>query len=375
MSIMLIIGLISCSAGNEYDNLQNLKNAISGLWEIENEDGSYIRWLFLEDGNGEIFDGFVGFQTFTYLIDEESKTINIHGLNGNYHENGDMMIITEIDSKSIIWQNVSRNYEVQKLKKIKSSNQKKDDILKLLIGTWKTTESKNNTDVYFAFKTNGNVTITRVYESSYKINSDCNEGLEYREMTHVGFFSINNLSYYILMLGSENVIKITSTSDEVLTLNKVEGIPEVPTEDEYFNYKAIANQWTGNLGISYTYSYRGREYSFKADYTDIIFYPKTNLDTYGLGKQVDFYNDGPYTYQYYEFYWSVDRGTIYLRYPYAPELNTAISDYRIDNDRLTGRFKGSNSIFTLNKIVDYYDWTPYVEIYGYKASDWAPSNN
>ena len=134
----------------------------------------------------------------------------------------------------------------------------------------------------------------------------------------------------------------------------------------------LSGQWTGDFGMYYDYEYRGRVYSFDADYTDIVFYPQYDFATYGWGKQVDYYYDGPYAYQYYRFYWSVDRGIIYLRYPYAPELNTTISDYRMNNDRLTGWFEGTNSRFSLYKIVDYYDWTPYVEVYGYEASDWVP---
>lgn len=134
----------------------------------------------------------------------------------------------------------------------------------------------------------------------------------------------------------------------------------------------LSGQWTGNFGMYYDYEYRGRVYSFDADYTDIVFYPQYDFATYGWGKQVDYYYDGPYAFQYYRFYWNVDRGVIYLRYPGAPELNAVISDYRMNNDRLTGWFEGTDSRFSLYKLVDYYDWTPYVEVYGYEPMDWVP---
>ena len=135
----------------------------------------------------------------------------------------------------------------------------------------------------------------------------------------------------------------------------------------------LSGQWTGNFGMYYDYEYRGRVYSFDADYTDIVFYPDYDYATHGWGKQVDYYYDGPYSYLYYRFDWRVDQGIIYLRYPYDSALNVTISDYKMNNDRFSGWFEGgAPSRFSLYKIVDYYDWTPYVEIYGWGASGWTP---
>lgn len=136
---------------------------------------------------------------------------------------------------------------------------------------------------------------------------------------------------------------------------------------------ALSGQWRGDFGMFYEYEYRGRYYTFDADYSDIVFYPDYDYASHGWGKQVDFYYDGPYRYQYYRFYWTIDRGVIYLQYPYDPTLSTGISDYKMNNDRFSGWFEGSDVRFNLYKISDFYDWTPYVDIYGYGTSPWTPS--
>ena len=42
------------------------------------------------------------------------------------------------------------------------------------------------------------------------------------------------------------------------------------------------------------------------------------------------------------------------------------------NDYLTGVFDYSGTSFRLRKIVDYYDWTPYVNTYGYSSrNNWS----
>ena len=136
---------------------------------------------------------------------------------------------------------------------------------------------------------------------------------------------------------------------------------------------ALTGQWRGDFGMFYEYEYRGRYYTFDADYTDIVFYPDYDYASHGWGKQVDFYYDGPYRYQYYRFNWRIARGIIYLQYPYDPTLNAIISDYKMNNDRFAGWFEGSTARFSLYKIADFYDWTPYVNIYGYgTSSSWNP---
>ncbi len=137
---------------------------------------------------------------------------------------------------------------------------------------------------------------------------------------------------------------------------------------------ALSGQWRGDFGMFYEYEYHGRYYTFDADYTDIVFYPDYDYASHGWGKQVDYYYDGPYEYQYYRFYWTIDQGIVYLRYPSDPTLSAVISEYRMNNDRFSGWFEGSTASFSLYKIADYYDWTPYVDVYGYGLNNgWHPA--
>ena len=136
---------------------------------------------------------------------------------------------------------------------------------------------------------------------------------------------------------------------------------------------ALSGEWQGDFGMYYTYvDYRGREYTFDSYDTYIRFIPDHAYANYGTGTQVDYYEYGPYEYQYYYFTWSVRDGNIYLTYDYDHDLDTRISNYHMTNDYLTGTFPYSNTSFRLYKIVDYYCWTPYVNTYGYGSRhDWG----
>ncbi len=112
------------------------------------------------------------------------------------------------------------------------------------------------------------------------------------------------------------------------------------------------------------YEYRGIIY--KSYDTRMVFYPDYNYATHGYGKQVDYYDRGPYRYQYYTFYWSVDRGIITLTYPHDPDLNTTIYDYRMTPDYFSGYFGDSNEKFRLYKMTDYYNWGAYNGDWGYE---------
>ncbi|MBR4644277.1 MAG: hypothetical protein IKO73_03875 [Bacteroidaceae bacterium] len=135
----------------------------------------------------------------------------------------------------------------------------------------------------------------------------------------------------------------------------------------------LSGEWRGDFGMYYNYVDRyGREYTFECYDTYITFIPAYEYANYGIGKQVDYYAQGPYEYQYYRFRWSVNNGVIYLTYEYDYELDTRISDYHMTNDYLKGVFSNSGTPFRLYKIVDYYDWTPYVNIYGYSSrNNWG----
>lgn len=137
---------------------------------------------------------------------------------------------------------------------------------------------------------------------------------------------------------------------------------------------AFSGEWTGDFGMYYNYRYAGRTYTFWADYTNIVFYPRYAGATYGTGKQVDYYYDGPYAYEYHSFNWEIRAGIVYLDYPSDRSLNTSIYDYRMTNSSFYGYFGDSNESFSLRKIADYYDWTPYVNTYGnHHNTGWYPA--
>ena len=134
---------------------------------------------------------------------------------------------------------------------------------------------------------------------------------------------------------------------------------------------ALSGEWQGDFGMYYTYVDRGRTYTFDSYDTYIRFIPDHPYANYGTGTQVDYYEYGPYEYQYYHFTWSVRNSTIYLSYEYDHSLDTRISNYHMTNDYLTGTFPASNTTFRLYKLSDFYSWTPYVNTYGYGSRyDW-----
>ena len=137
----------------------------------------------------------------------------------------------------------------------------------------------------------------------------------------------------------------------------------------------LSGSWNGDLNMYYGFYDRHGEYwEVDAVESDIVFYPDYDYATHGYGKQVDWYDAGPYERQYYHFDWEIHNGVIYLDYPYDPELNTAIYDYRMDRDYFSGYFEGSKFKFRLRKIADYYDWSCYHDNYMYWDDPyWKPA--
>ena len=135
---------------------------------------------------------------------------------------------------------------------------------------------------------------------------------------------------------------------------------------------ALSGEWRGDFGMNYTYVERGRTYTFDSYDTYIRFIPERAGSNYGTGTQVDYYEYGPYEYQYYHFTWSITNGVVYLSYDYDHGLDTRISNYHMTNNYFNGTFPASNTTFSLYKVVDYYSWTPYVNVYGYGSRyDWG----
>lgn len=135
---------------------------------------------------------------------------------------------------------------------------------------------------------------------------------------------------------------------------------------------ALSGEWRGDFGMFYEYEDRyGRLYTFDSYDTYLTFIPAFKYANYGTGKQVDYYEYGPYEYQYYKFNWSVRNGIVYLEYPYDPGLNTSIRDYRMTDTYFSGYCDGATTPFRLYKMVSYFNWSSYNSNYGnYGREGW-----
>ncbi len=145
----------------------------------------------------------------------------------------------------------------------------------------------------------------------------------------------------------------------------------VDIEDENQSM-VLSGQWRGDFGMFYDYiDGHGGRHTFNSYDTRLTFTPAYSYANYGRGTQVDYYSYGPYEYQYYKFRWSVENGSIYLSYDYDHQLDVRISNYQMTNDYFSGTFSNTGTVFRLYKIADYYNWTPYVNTYGYGGrNDW-----
>lgn len=145
-------------------------------------------------------------------------------------------------------------------------------------------------------------------------------------------------------------------------------------DDDVNKSMALSGQWRGDFGMFYNYQYGNRIYTFDSYDTDVVFYPEYDYATHGWGKQVDYYDYGPYEYQYHYFIWEVRYGVIHLAYPHDHELDTDIFDYRLNDRYFAGHFGSSDSGFRLYKMADYYDWNRYQgDYYYYDRYNWYDS--
>ena len=129
----------------------------------------------------------------------------------------------------------------------------------------------------------------------------------------------------------------------------------------------LSGEWEGQFGMYYEYQYKWGDYErFFADYTYLDFVPYSDSYKSGYGYQVDFYDDydSPYSEIYHSFTWQVKGGTIYLTYRGEREWDTFIRDYQMSNSELRGYFEYTDTRFSLRKVSDYYDWTPYINDFG-----------
>ena len=138
----------------------------------------------------------------------------------------------------------------------------------------------------------------------------------------------------------------------------------------YVGVASLSGEWRGDFGMFYRYQDRyGNLYTFNSYDTYLCFIPSFKHAPYGTGTQVEYYEYGPYEYQYYKFNWSISDGIVYLNYPYDPGLSTSIRDYQMTDDYFTGYCDGASTPFRLYKVVDYYDWSRYNGNYGYNRRD------
>lgn len=134
----------------------------------------------------------------------------------------------------------------------------------------------------------------------------------------------------------------------------------------------LSGEWQGDFGMYYTVEHKGRIYTYDSYDSELIFIPDYDYATHGEGREVDYYEYGPYRYQYFSFSWRIVDGVIKLRYHSDPKLNVDIHEYHIDNDWFSGYFGFTDNRFSLRKTVDHYDWTPYVNsnYYGDARDEW-----
>ena len=102
-------------------------------------------------------------------------------------------------------------------------------------------------------------------------------------------------------------------------------------DDDMSRAMTLSGEWRGDFGMFYEYEYYGRIYTFNSYDTRLVFYPDYDYATHGYGKQVDYYDQGPYVYQYYYFNWYIDRGDLVLDYPYDQTHNTVNIDYQLSS--------------------------------------------
>ena len=173
------------------------------------------------------------------------------------------------------------------------------------------------------------------------------------------------------MKGTNLPLKMCMMTAVLLCMTSCNVVLDVEEDMDVHQSIKFAGQWTGDFGMYYNYRHNGRLYTFDSYDTDIVFYPEYDGATYGYGKQVDYYERGPYTHIYNRFDWEIRNGVIYLEYYSDPSLDCAIYDYKMTPDRFQGRFGSSSDRFYLTKIADYYDWTVYMDYcYYYPNSGW-----
>ena len=95
--------------------------------------------------------------------------------------------------------------------------------------------------------------------------------------------------------------------------------------------RTLEGTWKGNMYISSRYD--GRVYN--STYSEITFLKDPGAYSSGNGYWVDYYSDAPWDYIANHIDWTVDYGTIKIRFV-EEDTWIRISDYHLDDDRFYG---------------------------------------
>ncbi len=131
-------------------------------------------------------------------------------------------------------------------------------------------------------------------------------------------------------------------------------------DDDEEKSTIITGEWWGDFGMFYDYNCHtcNSIHTYYADETRLVFYPSHDYSTHGYGYQKDYYQHGPYKYQYYYFYWEIEDGVLYMDYPHDNYLNAEIYNYHMSDYVFEGRIGEDGDPFCLHKVADISDWTP-----------------
>ena len=124
-------------------------------------------------------------------------------------------------------------------------------------------------------------------------------------------------------------------------------------DDDTIDSIDLSGEWEGDMGMFMDVG--GSRYD--AHNTWIAFHPDYEWATHGYGEEVDYFDSScPYYCQNLYFEWRIKDQVLYLTYPYNPNLNVAISDYRFTHSRTRLEFTINGEYFCrLNKLADYQD--------------------
>lgn len=147
-------------------------------------------------------------------------------------------------------------------------------------------------------------------------------------------------------------------------------------DDDVYESSILTGEWEGDFGMFYDYHCKRCDdiHTYYADYSHLAFFPDHSGATHGYGRQIDYYIHGPYSKQYYHFYWEIQDGVVYLDYPHNPDLSVEICDYKMHHDSFRGRI--GDIRFSLHKVADYDHWNEYgnADYYYYERYDWHSYN-